>query len=795
VFKNYLTVAVRNLLRHKVYSSINIIGLAVGMAACIVILLWVRFNLSFDSFHANADRICWLYENQTFGGMGPRYTSSTMPAMGPALQEEIPEIEAFCRFFLSRFGFAARCEARLCEIKKVFYADSSLFRIFSFPLLEGDPATALQQPNSLVVSRELALRLFGEKDPLGQVVTHEGESYTVTGVLKKLPRNSHLQFEALISFSTLEYSQPWGKNNSWRSSCLFTYLLLRPEASPEEVEQKLPGFLQEHLENNTNDLKLFLMPLKKYRLNWPPTGYGKGMDLKQQLSLFVGLALIALLLACINFINLSTANSGRRAREVGLRKVLGSSSPAIARQFLVESVLLAALALLAAISLVELVLPPLNSRLGPGLEFSYLSYWQLSLFLVASTLAVGLLAGSYPAAVISSFQPSAVLRGDATGGAGRRWLRRALVFAQFVVSLLLITCTLVVYGQWKYMRSKELGLNTSQVICLPKNPEMPARYEAFRHSLIANKAVEAVTATGCPLWLEIWRTPLRYEGDNFRSINDAWQAANLDVDYDFIEFFGLELVAGRGFSRDRPADRQAYVINETLAQKIGWSPQQALGRQVSLVDDQYGPVIGVVKDFHFMSVVNRIEPLALLPSNTRLNSVLVRTGPGSLAPALDHIEKQWQDFFPDKPFEYTFLDQEIDLSYKSFEQQTLIIGSFTLLAVLLACLGLLGLVTQAAESRTKEIGIRKVLGASVKDIVLLLSQEFIWLLCLAILIAWPVAWYVMNRWLENFAYRIEIGWMTFLLGGVIALAIAALTVSFQAVKAATANPVDALRYE
>ncbi|MFH1070299.1 MAG: ABC transporter permease, partial [Candidatus Glassbacteria bacterium] len=575
MFGNYLKVALRNLLRHKVYSAINILGLAIGTAACIIILLWVLFNLSFDSFHANADRICWLYEHQSFAGTEPRYVSTTMPPMGPALQEDLPEIEGFCRLLLPRYEFVVRCEEKLYGIEEALYADSALFRIFSFPLLAGDPATALQQPNSLVVSQELALRLFGEKDPLGQVVIHERESYTVTGVLKKLPRNSHLRFEALISFSSLENRQPWGKNREWSTNCLFTYLLLRPEANPEEVERKLPGFLQKHLGESADNYKLLLMPVKEIRFH-SPTGFGKGSDNKLQLFLFAGLALTVLLLACINFINLSTARSNLRAREVGLRKALGASRPMVARQFLTESVLLAALALLVAIALVELALPRLNSRLGTGLEFHYLSDWQLSLFLVATTLAVGLLAGSYPAAVISSFQPSAVLRGDATSGPGRRWLRRALVFAQFVVSLLLITCTLVVYGQWKFMRSKDLGLNASQVICLPENSEMRDRYEAFRHSLVGNQAIESVTAAAYPFWLKTWNAGFRYEGDSFKSIDEAWRVEFIEVDYDFIEFFGLELVAGRGFSRNRPTDQQAYVINETLARKIGWSPQQAL---------------------------------------------------------------------------------------------------------------------------------------------------------------------------------------------------------------------------
>jgi len=796
VFSNYLKVALRNLLRHKVYSVINIAGLAVGMAACIVIMLWVIFNLSFDDFHAHADRIYWLYEHQSFAGMGSRYINSTMPAMGPALQEEIPEIESYCRLYGSRSGFVVRTGSILSEIGMVYYADSSLFRIFSYHLSAGDPATALRQPKSLVLSRSQAQRLFGDKNPLGQAVSHEGESYTVTGVLDKIPSNSQLQFDALISFSTLDNLPAWGANESWHSNCLSTYLLLQPRADYREVERKLPGFLREHLNDQAKHYKLFLMPLKKIRLNWPPAGYGKGMSLRQQLYLFAGLSLTVLLLACINFINLSTARLSRRAREVGLRKVLGSSRLSIARQFLIESVLLATAALLVAVSIVELVLPPLNSSLGTSLEFNYMSYAHLSLFMLGITLTAGLLAGSYPAAVLSSFQPSVVLRRGPVGAPGKKWLRRSLVFAQFVVALLLITCSLVVNGQWNYMRNKELGLDTNRVICLQDNPDMPDHYEIFRHNLMANPAVEAVTATSIPLWRETWTTALRYEGDNYRNSDEAWDTAFRDVDYGFVDFFGLKLVAGRGFSLDRPTDQKSYVINEALAHKVGWTAEQALGKQLSLHDEPFGRVIGVVKDFHFRSVIRQIEPLLLLPSrDTGLSNVLVRVKPGSITPVLEHIEKQWSTFFPEKPFEYTFLEQEIDQSYRFFEQQTLIIGTFTLLTILLACLGLLGLITLAAESRTKEIGVRKVMGASVGDIIFLLSREFMLLLGFAILVAWPAAWYLSRCWLEGFAYRISLDWWTFLLAGLVAFVLAAVTVSFQAFKAATADPVKALRYE
>ncbi len=789
MFSNYLKVALRNLLRHKGYSAINILGLAVGMAACIVILLWVRFNLSFDSFHANADRTCWLYEHQDFGGVGPQYISSTLPGMGPALQEDYPEIEHFCRF-LGPASLGVRSQGRLYEIKEVFTVDSSALRIFSFPLLTGDPATALQRPNSLVLSEELAVRLFGDQDPLGQVVTQGAESYTVTGVLKKLPRNSHLQFEALLSMSSLENNEAW-KQSLWSNNCLITYLLLKPEASRLALERKLPGFLQKHLGEMAKSYRLLLMPVKELRMH-SPTNYGKGPG-ELYIYLFSVIALVVLLLACINFINLSIARSGRRAREVGLRKALGASRPEIARQFLGESVLMAALALLVAVTLVELALPLLNPRLGVSMQFDYLANWELMLSLMAATLAVGLLAGGYPAAVVSSFQSSAVLKGGTTSGPGMVLLRRTLVFAQFAVSLLLITCTLVVFGQWNYMRSKELGLNASQVICLPTEFEMPNHYESFRAELLSDPVITAVTAVNF-FSRGVWTSDFHYEGDGGES-GGKWFVANLRVDPDFVSFFGLELVAGRGFSREMATDQYAYVINETLAGKIGWSPQEALGKQVSVNQGNLGPVIGVVKDFHFKSVVQPIEPLAIFVQKQTLFDLMVRTRPGSLTQALEFLERRWQEHFPDRPFGYTFLDQEFARRYENYEQQTLMIGTFTLLAVLLACLGLLGLIALAAESRTKEIGVRKVLGATVADILLLLSREFLLLLAAAMLIAWPVAWWVMQRWLQNFAYRIELDWLTFFLAGLIALLAAVLTIGYQALRAATTDPVKALRYE
>jgi putative ABC transport system permease protein len=521
------------------------------------------------------------------------------------------------------------------------------------------------------------------------------------------------------------------------------------------------------------------------------------MDIRY-VRIFSSVAVLILIIACINFMNLATARSAKRAREVGLRKVLGSNRSQLIRQFLGESVFLSFCSVLLALALIEMSMPLLNEYFGGIFNFDSSMNWVFLLELAGVALLTGIVAGIYPAFFLSSFQPAAVLKSALKHSNRGLWLRRSFIVLQFSISIILIVYTFFVVRQVNYMRSRNLGFDKNQVVILPLYREMRTKTESLRHELLLNPAVTGVTAANTSLGDSFNENFIIYEG-MVSGIN--WVVPNLVVDCDFISFYGLELLAGRNFRLNSAGDSSiSYILNESLVKKIGWTPESAIGRKFNL-DGFHGIVVGVVRDFNFKSLHHTIEPLVLVfdPVNTsgfhNLGVSSVRIRPENMSATLDWLKDLWLRYCPLEPFSYSFLDEDFARKYESETMAGRITSSFSVLAVFIASLGLLGLISFAAESRTKEIGIRKVLGASVKDIVLLLSQEFIWLLCLAILIAWPVAWYMINRWLENFAYRIEIGWMTFLLGGVIALVIAALTVSYQAVKAATANPVESLRYE
>jgi len=792
VFGNYIKVALRNLLRHKVYSAINIAGLAIGMAACMVISLWVSFHLSFDNFHAKGERIYVIINKIAITGTNPFYVQSVSGPAGPSLKADYPEIIDYTRFFPLRVSTPLQCAGRKFNIESVCFTDPSFLNMFSFGLISGDPGSALSEPDNMVLTEETAERIFGTEDPLGKVVRlPEWGDYRISGVLKNVPANSVLQFNALVPIhkSRLEWID-WPNNNA-----LATYLLLDQGADPKALEKKFPEFLKKFLPGDFDNYVYSLQPLRDIHLHSTniSTQACQTVDITY-IYIFPLIAFFILLIACINYMNLATARSAGRAREVGLRKTVGASRLQLVRQFLAESVFQAMLALILAVSLVELLLPSFNASFGTRLSLVYPGNWPILAGFVAVALGVGLLAGSYPAFFLSSVQPLAVLKGLLHRGSTGLALRRSLVVVQFGISMVLIVSTLLIVRQLRYLEEKDMGFNKEQVVNVPLTSSIRPKFDALRQELLRNPAVTGITASSEKLGVHPWQQAVNFEGQDQ---NEKWMFNIKVVDPDYIPFYGLRMVDGRGFSREFATDSSlnAYVINEALAREIGWD--SPVGKRFKVWSaDHEGTVIGVMKDFNYLSLKQKLEPIALtLLPQLRLSTVSLRIRPENTAATLKYIEDTWARFEPDIPFEYSFLDQEFNRLYESDRMLGRLSGIFSLLAVFIACLGLLGLITYAAESRTKEIGIRKVLGASVKDIVLLLSQEFIWLLCLAILIAWPVAWYMINRWLENFAYRIEIGWMTFLLGGVIALVIAALTVSYQAVKAATANPVDALRYE
>ncbi len=617
-----------------------------------------------------------------------------------------------------------------------------------------------------------------------------------------MPKNSHLQFDMLLSITEL-INNPNHKINNWRSFDFATYLLLDKGADSKSLEKKLPAFAKKYMDPRMLarvDIEFFLQPLADIHLhsshiigemNWGENdpAYVYGISL---------LAVIVLLIACFNFTNLSAARSTGRAREVGIRKIVGAKRVQLIRQFLGESVLLAFCAMALAIALVELALPALNAFFGDVLVFDYFGNWKLSLSLVGITIIVGVLSGSYPAFFISAFRPVIALKGPQSSKTGKAAIRKTLVVAQFAVSVILLISTGVIMGQLQYIQDRNLGFNQDNIVTIPMG-HIPSHqvYQTMRQKLLQNPAITGVTASHLKLGRKggFSTTSFNFEG---RSSEEPFSLYYLAVDYDFFSVYDLELVEGRAFSRQFGTDAgsgRAYIVNQAAAKEMGW--KRAEGKKVwqeknSPTD---GQVIGVVKDFHFMSLHHDIEPFIMFINPGELAQMSVRIRPGNIGKTLDFLEATWDEYVPGSPFEYSFLDEHLGNLYR-FEKRTAnIVGVFSLLAIFVACLGLFGLISFSVQQRTKEIGIRKTMGASVAQIVLLLSREFMILFGIAILVAWPVVWYAMDRWLQDFAYRIELGPGAFVLGAVLALIIALLTVSFQAVKAAYANPVDALRYE
>jgi putative ABC transport system permease protein len=797
MFKNYLKIALRNIRRHPGFSFINITGLAIGMACCILIVLFVRDELSYDSYHAKADQIYRVIKKtETQGEMTT--SISTPPPLGPALIHDFPEIVNYVRFIKpSREEILIGYKEKKFYETRFFFADQTVFDIFSFRLIKGNPGTALQEPYSILITEEMADKYFGNEDPLGKVLNFNNrEDYRITGVLKNIPPNSHFRFDFLASFATLNHYfilplDDWG-------SCAFsTYLLIPGRYSPEEIEKKFVGFLQSHVGEDHFLKDLHLQPLTSIHLHSHFKGEIEANGDMAYVYIYSAIALLILLIASINFINLSTARYLNRAREVGMRKVLGANRSQVIRQYLGESVFLTFIALPVSLILVELFLPVFNSLVRKELTVGYIHNFPFLLAIVAVTFIIGAVSGIYPALFLSAFQPTRIFRGMFQSGPSRSRLRSILVLAQFSISILLIACTLIINNQLNYVRNKKLGFDKEQVLVLPlKERSILYMYRSIRNELLQNpNVIKVAIASDAPGQTGVNRNPFLPEGFDKA---DRILIHNIRVDFDFIETMGIEIAEGRGFSPEFATDpSQAFILNEAAVKKIGW--ESPLGKQLEWMagGDKYkkGVVIGVVKDFHFMSLHREIEPLVLHIWPRSYSNILIRIRPGEIRGTLAYVQKIWNRLAPNFPFVYSFLDEDFDKLYRSEERLGRIFIYFSLLSIFIASLGLIGLASYSAEQRTKEIGIRKILGASVSNIVLLLSKEFTRWALLANIIAWPLAYVIMSGWLQNFAYRAGIGLGTFLLTAILTFLIALVSVGFQSLRAALADPVKSLRYE
>ncbi|MCY7358466.1 MAG: ABC transporter permease [Rudanella sp.] len=811
MFRNYLKIAWRNLIRDKIFSVINITGLAIGMATCLLISLFVLDELSYDRFNEKADRIVRVVFKGTMNGEKMR-EATVMPPVAQTLHTDYPEVLEATR--LRRWG-AVRVthQKNTFQEERLAYVDSNFFQVFTLPLRQGENAkTVLIKPNTVVITSVVAQKYFGADNPVGKLLTVKDvpTPYTVTGVIDPIPANAHLHFELFASMASL----PEAKETSWLQSNFFTYLVLPDGYDYKRLEAKLPQVAEKYMapqlekmsgvslaefRKKGNNIGLFLQPLTSIHLHSdlkPESELEPGGDIRY-VYIFGAIALFMLVLACINFMNLSTASATKRAKEVGIRKVMGSEKSRLVSQFLTESILLTAVSLGLAIGLVWLTLPFLNDLSGKTLTLDFLQTPWLLPGLLGFGLVVGLLAGSYPAFFLSSFKPISVLKGAITTRPGRGGigLRSGLVVFQFFISFLLLVGTTVVYRQLQYIQHARLGYDKERVLvvqgtgALGKNEDV-FRRQLLRDSRVANASVSSHLPTG-PTNNGLFS--VFPDGQNDR----LGRFVLYGVDYDYLPTMGMKLVAGRNFSPTFGTDSSAVLINETAAQTYGWG-KNAVGHTLSSPNPQGEVttlrVIGVVQDFHFRSLHERIAPLAM---TLRYNagSVIVKAKTSDMAGLLASVKNQWAAFKTEEPFRYSFLEESYQASYEAEQKTGQILGLFAGLTIFVACLGLFGLATFTAQQRTKEIGVRKVLGASVGSIVTLLSKDFLKLVLIAIVIASPLAWWAMNRWLQDFAYKINIEWRVFVLSGLLAIGIALLTVSFQSVKAALMNPVKSLRSE
>ena len=793
MFENYFKIAFRNLWKHKVFSFINIMGLTVGMTACFLIFLYVRFELSYDNMHGKADRIYRLVSDiktpsDLIHASGPAW------AVPPNTKHDFPEVEEFVR--VSGNSFLVRKGNIKFQEEKSVLADSAFFKVFDFPMVRGNRETALSAPLSLVLTESTAKKYFGKQDAMGQTLLLTGDAIPakVTAVIKDIPENSEIQADMIVSMSTLTGKWDTTLDKQWGNYGSSAFLLLKPGADPKSLEKKFPAFVERRNGDEMKKLQmyptLFLEPLRDVYLHSTRDG-AKTANIKN-VYIFSLIAIFILLIACINFINLTTARSTERAKEVGIRKVVGAIKNQLAKQFIGESVIVCVLAFIFTFFLAMLLIPPFNQLAGKTITTGVFDHPGYLALLFGAAVTIGLLAGFYPALVLSSFQPITVLKGKFSSGAKGIFLRKGLVILQFSISIVLITGTLIVYQQMNYMRNQNLGFDKEQMVVIESNGD-PAK-EAFRQSLTTIPSVKSVALSSS---VPGGGNPGAYsEVENQKG---DMQIANLElyfVDFDYIPNYSMKMVAGRAFSRDFKTDTtQAMVLNESAVKLLGYaSPGDAVGKRFRQWGRE-GKIIGVMKDFHFRSLQQEIKPLSMRiePNGCHLISANIT---GNNVPAtLAAIEEKWKTLIPNRPFNYFFLDEFFDRQYRSEQRFGNLFLNFAILAIFISCLGLLGLASYSTYQRTREIGIRKVMGASVSGIVHLLSKEFLALLFIAFVIASPIAWLVMHRWLEDFSYRIGIHWWIFMVSGMIAFLVAIFTVSFQAIRAALVNPVISLRTE
>lgn len=810
MFKNYFKIAFRSLWKNKGYSTINILGLAVGLATCLVIILYVVDELSYDRFYKNAGNIYRINSDIKFGGSNLHFTQ-TSDMMGQLLKKDYPQVEDYTRIYNNNGSKLLKKGADFIEEQRVANVDSTFFRIFDLPVIDGDTKTALDEPNTVVVTESAAKKYFNDIHVIGKTIEEkDGEStrpYKVTAVVKDIPHNSHLNFQFFFSMKNVNYQ--WGQLTSHNFQ---TFLVLKNGTDYKAFQKNFNAYIDKYVlpqarafmninsmdefRKAGNQLDYSLIPLTQIHLysdyNFEITPPGN----IQYVYIFGAVALFILLIACINFINLSTARSAKRAKEVGIRKTLGTEIRTLIAQFLVESTLTVIISLLIAIVIAWVLLPFFNNVAGKSIQINEMLDPKILAVIVLLPFVVGLLAGSYPAIFLSKFNPITVLKGNSNTKYKKSTLRNALVVFQFTTSIILIIGTIIVYKQLNYIQTKKLGFSKDQVLVINGAGSLGNSAKAFKDDILAMSGVKSGTLSYFLPVTSSARNDNTYSREAVMDSKNGIDMQTWSVDYDYIKTMGMEIIKGRNFSKEF-ADSNAVIINETTAKFLGYD--DPIGQKIYTFTDNNGSktsfdIIGVVKNFHFESLRQNVGPLCMRLGNDR-GFASFKIDVARSKDLITLIEAKWKSMAAGLPFSYRFLDDSFNDMYRNEQRIGQLAISFAVLAIFIACLGLFGLATYMAEQRTKEIGIRKVLGASVGNVVNMLSKDFIILVLIASVIAFPVAWWAMNKWLQDFAYRITIGWWIFFAAGAIAFLIAFITVSSQAIKAALANPVKSLRTE
>jgi len=818
MLSNYIKIAFRNLLKRKAYTFINITGLAIGLACCLLISMYVINELSYDQFHEKADRIYRL--KQTSLNTDETSSTTTFKA-GPMLEAEYPQlVEHSVRFFSMQqptHTMLDRETGNSFRESNFYFTDSTFFEVFSRKLIRGNPEEVLANPLSLVMTEERARVYFGDENPIGKTLSFQGRgsmSLEVTGIMDSWPEESHMEIDMLASFSSVDvlYRRSPDYDESWWWNPVWTYLELKNAGMADELSDQLPAFADKYYHPNRpegEEVSLGLQALTDIHLY---------SNLEQEMNpnssifyiyLFSAVAVLILVIACVNFMNLATARSAERGREVGMRKVLGADRRQLFGQFMGESFLMSFLAVVLAVAIVYFTLPVFNDFIGKNLEFNIFQSTFLFAGLIALYVAVGFLAGIYPAFYLSAFKPASVLKGDVVKGEKSVFFRKGLVVFQFSLSVILIISTVLLYLQLQHMQTKKLGFDKEQIVIMPMKQNLIAwEFDRFREEAMRNPNIRTVTATSKILGTDKQQTwkiyPATTPADGERS------TMALHVTYNFLETYGINLIAGRTFSRYYPTDKeQAILINEEMLGRLGIeNPEDAIGElfnyDVSEDEVKTFSVIGVTENFNYTSVKKKIKPLVIrLSEGTRpilqtISSAVVKLGPGGVSEGLEHLEEVWAEVNHVDPFEYTFQDEELNKIYAAEMTLGSVTGVFTLLCILVACLGLFGLASFTASKRTKEIGIRKTLGASLSQILILLSKEYVQLVLIANIVAWPIVYFLVSSWLQDFPYRIELGLnlvLVFAATAILSVIVCLFTVSYKSLKAALINPVDSIKQE